>query len=574
MRSALALACLFGVAACGGGLDGQASRGGGPSGGNGAGGLATGGAAGGTSRPPGILRVRGESIVDDTDTPVALRGVAFGNAVWSNVALPTASQTEVDYARVAAMGMNLIRFYLNYVTFEDDTAFFQYKPSGFEWVDQNVAWAKAHDIRLLLNMHVPQGGYQSNGGGTALWTDVANRDRLTALWTAIASYYRDEPTILGYDLVNEPVTATSKQEWVDLAQRLVGAIRQVDPYHIIAVERLNAVSGAWSNDADMNFFLVDDPNVLYEFHSYLPFEFTHQGASWVNCCQAPTSYPDETALTVSWADLTWKHWTWDGTPPSSALRIPDGDSPWTEYSVRYTVTDPTYELGRPNFMSQNNTGTVYFDDFVVNEYDPQGTFVREIWRVDPENAADWYFWLDTTNTPGAVGQKVQGADGHAGTRSVGIAGTTGDSSLSNDAYFFRVQQGNTYEIVYWARAENSAAGSQSLGRLDFVESKVPIQARDAAMLASEMDRFVAWGRAHQVPLFLGEFGCIKAAFDRGGLQWVGDMLDLAASRGYAWTYHDYHESAFGIYWGDYPTPPDPANANQPLIDLFTARLSR
>jgi endoglucanase len=265
--------------------------------------------------------VRGESIVDDTDTPVALRGVAFGNAVWSNVALPTASQTEVDYARVAAMGMNLIRFYLNYVTFEDDTAFFQYKKSGFDWVDENVAWAKAHNIRLLLNMHVPEGGYQSNGDGLALWTDVANRDRLTALWQAIATHYRDEPTILGYDLVNEPVTATSKQEWVDLAQRLVGAIRQVDPYHIITVERLNAVSGSWSNDADMNFFLVDDSNVLYEFHSYVPMEFTHQGASWVNCCQAPTNYPDENALAVNWADLTWKHWTWDGTPPSSTLRI-------------------------------------------------------------------------------------------------------------------------------------------------------------------------------------------------------------------------------------------------------------
>jgi endoglucanase len=93
------------------------------------------------------------------------------------------------------------------------------------------------------------------------------------------------------------------------------------------------------------------------------------------------------------------------------------------------------------------------------------------------------------------------------------------------------------------------------------------------MLASELDRYVAWGRAQKVPLYLGEFGCIKAAFERGGLVWVGDMLDLAASRGYGWTYHDYHESGFGLYWGDYPSPPDPANANQPLIDLFTERLA-
>jgi hypothetical protein len=76
MRIALALACLLGVAACGGGLSRQAA-GGGSSGGTGAGGHATGGAG---NRPPGILRVQGESIVDDTDSPVALHGVAFGNA--------------------------------------------------------------------------------------------------------------------------------------------------------------------------------------------------------------------------------------------------------------------------------------------------------------------------------------------------------------------------------------------------------------------------------------------------------------------------------------------------------------
>jgi endoglucanase len=528
-------------------------------------------------RPAGILRVSGRQLVDDAGQPVALRGVAFGNAVWSNVELPTGHHGEIDYRRVQDMGMNLVRFYLNYRTFEDDGAPGRYKESGFRWIDQNVAWAKAHGVRLQLNMHVPQGGFQSLAKGVALWNDVRNQDRLTALWKEIARRYRGEPTILGYDLLNEPVTAGGKEQWVALANRIVRAIREVDPWHVITVERLNGKnadgSGAadTANDADLNFFLVEDPNVLYEFHVYTPIEFTHQLASWVSCCQAPTTYPDPATLSVSWSNITWRHWTWDGTPAAGALRIPDGTTPWTAYAVRYTPTDPTWNVARPVFMSQQNAGTVWFDDFEVNEYDPAGRLVRQVFRIDVEDPAAWSLW---TATPGAPGARVAGPEGHAGARSVGIAGTTTDASISTDLYFFRVQPGNTYELKYWARAERSAAGSTSLGRLDFHTSSVPVLGREKALLAGELDRYAAWGEAHGVPLYLGEFGTIRASFDRGGLQWVADMLDLLAARDVAWTYHSYHESAFGLYWGDFPTPPDPANANDALIELFRRTLAR
>src|SRR4051794_25571480 len=64
-----------------------------------------------------LLRVRGADIVDGANRPVLLRGVAFGNEVWSNTRLPRKEHDEVDYGRVAAMGMNVVRFYMNYKTF-------------------------------------------------------------------------------------------------------------------------------------------------------------------------------------------------------------------------------------------------------------------------------------------------------------------------------------------------------------------------------------------------------------------------------------------------------------------------
>ncbi len=51
------------------------------------------------------------------------------------------------------------------------------------------------------------------------------------------------------------------------------------------------------------------------------------------------------------------------------------------------------------------------------------------------------------------------------------------------------------------------------------------------------------------------------------------MLDLSLEHELPFTFHAYHEDAFGIYYGSGRLP-DPENANQPLIELFTTKLGR
>jgi endoglucanase len=45
------------------------------------------------------------------------------------------------------------------------------------------------------------------------------------------------------------------------------------------------------------------------------------------------------------------------------------------------------------------------------------------------------------------------------------------------------------------------------------------------------------------------------------------------ARKLSFTYHSYHEDAFGLYRGGGQLP-DPANANTALIDLFTKKLKK
>ena len=129
------------------------------------------------------------------------------------------------------------------------------------------------------------------------------------------------------------------------------------------------------------------------------------------------------------------------------------------------------------------------------------------------------------------------------------------------------------------KGTNLPAGAAARIRLDLVGSSTPVRARDKAGLGGMMAPYLAWGRAHGVPLFLGEFGVYKACFagGKGGLDWVRDAYDLATGDGVAGaprvaglSFHQYHEDAFALYYGTGPV--DPANANQPLIDLLTTKL--
>jgi hypothetical protein len=237
-----------------------------------------------------FLHAVGRDLFDGQGKKVVLQGICFGNDVWAARSIPPAlHHREQDFKDLHALGVNAVRFYLSYHFFEDDAEPFQYLPEGFAWLDQSFAWARASGVYLILNIHLPPGGFQSNGGGGMLWTLPGNQDRFVALWKELARRYKDEPALAGYDILNEPVVAGDPEAWERLARRTTAALREIDPAHAIFVERLNAVMsrpGAqpdWNENRNgkMNFFLLDDTNVVYEFHFYKPMAFTHQGASWI-----------------------------------------------------------------------------------------------------------------------------------------------------------------------------------------------------------------------------------------------------------------------------------------------------
>lgn len=510
-----------------------------------------------------MLRVTGSDITDGSGKKVVLRGVAFGNEVYSGVRVPLNHHAEADYENLGVLGMNSVRFYLNYLTFEEDAKPGVYKQEGWDWLDRNIAWAKKHKIFLVLNMHVPPGGYQSLGKGVGLWNDQDMQNRFVALWQAIAGRYAGEVTIAGFDLLNEPVVTRSKEQWQELANRTIAAIRAVNAHHMIFVERVNAVRGDWSEDSDRNFFRVDDRNVVYEFHFYKPFHFTHQGAPWTDFSAEEGKYPNPQIAEVEWFRLRKQ-----GEAESPSL--PEGDSDWREVSTApIAVTDPSWVIGKPLLICDKNGGQAFFDDLRLERWSGEGKLEETLWRENLASRRGWYFWSEERS-----GRSLAVAEGHGDGTSLSIEGTTAGANLGSDVLRFVPQTGKTYRLRGFLKGKNITPASRCGLRLEFSSSQVPVRVRDKSYLEAELDSYLEWGRREQVPLYLGEFGTIRKSFEaeRGGAAWVSDMLDLLQERNLSFAYHAYHEEFFALYYG--AGLPRADQANLPLIDLLREKLNK
>jgi PKD repeat protein len=227
-----------------------------------------------------FVRVNGKNLITGTaNDPVLMKGInIFMPVDATNTTEDTwdiKSVSPEDFANISAIGFNSIRMEMYYKTFEDDANPGVFKEDGWRWLDRVIQLAKGAGLKVLLDMHAPQGGYQSDKaqGFSAFWgssaTDpnTANQNRLIALWKAIADRYKHEPAICGFDLINEPRPYNS-EEWYSFAEQIIAAIRTVDNQHLIFLE-VPLIS-------NYTIRTVNDARVVYDAHMYSPWEYCIQ----------------------------------------------------------------------------------------------------------------------------------------------------------------------------------------------------------------------------------------------------------------------------------------------------------
>ncbi len=518
----------------------------------------------------GFIQTDGTLLTDEAGQQYVIKGMAFGNDVWSNPSTPsTTDHTAESYQELAEMGFNSVRFYLNYALFESDSDPYTYLESGFEWLDQNIAWAKEAGIRLVLNMHYPQGGYQSQGDGTALWTDPENQERLCALWTEIAKRYADEPTILGYGLVNEPVVAAESgtealELWQSVAQTITDSIRTVDTNHMIFVERMCAwqtsdgTSEQWLNyNEENNYVHITDENVVYEFHYYDPNAFTHQGLSWAGTAGTSVTYPDESYVLVS-GNTTWLTGTFSGD-------VADVSSDEWQYLESSLITPSSDETQMITLVFQalntGNYGVAYADELKLVEYDENGDYVQTIYAEDFDESSSLTYW----SNDGSGSSYYTSAIGHVSSGCLVINGTTDDASAST--VYLKTTAGHSYQASGYFKVSGCSSDTVVRPRVD-VWDVDSIQVLNREYLEETFAINIAFSAEYDVPVYCGEFGADYCCFeeDRGGDRWLADVLDIFSDADISFNYHAYHDGSFGLYTAT--GTPSVENRNETLYEIF------
>ena len=199
------------------------------------------------------------------------RGVNLGNALEAPNEGEWGMLLQEEYFKlIKEIGFNSVRIPIRWSAHAEAEPPFTIDALFFERVDWAVDQALKNELAAVINIH----HYEE-----IMENPIWQKDRFLAIWKQIAEHYQNAPESVYFELLNEPYGTLANTSWNDLATEAIAIIRQSNPRRTVIVG-----PGNW-NGIDMLsilFLPVEDRNLIVTVHYYLPFQFTHQGAEWVD----------------------------------------------------------------------------------------------------------------------------------------------------------------------------------------------------------------------------------------------------------------------------------------------------
>lgn len=205
------------------------------------------------------------------ETLTELIGPDAASGFWKKYLEAYITSADIHYLK--NLGINSIRLPFHYKLFTDeDYLGGRGTARGFALLDSVVTWCRNEGLFVLLDMHCAPGGQTGDNiddswGYPFLFDSEANQLLVVKIWKMIALHYKNEPTVLGYDLLNEPIahyfdTAHFNPKLEPLYKKIVNAIRSVDKNHLIFL------GGAQWDSNFKPFGPPFDTKLVYTFHKY------------------------------------------------------------------------------------------------------------------------------------------------------------------------------------------------------------------------------------------------------------------------------------------------------------------
>ncbi len=253
---------------------------------------------------PGYFHTAGREIVDPDGKPVLLRGINLGNWLvpegymfkFQKTSSPRLIYqmfnellgntdaavfwkkfrdsyiTKEDITFIKSCGFNSIRIPFHYQFFISIDNPEVEVSEGLNLLKRVVKWCEEENLYVILDMHCAPGGQTGDNiddsyGYPALFESETAQEATIKAWVKIAREFKTNRTVIGYDLLNEPIAHYFNVESLNpklepFFKKLISEIRKVDDNHIVFI------GGAQWNSNFKIFGPPFDKNSVYTFHKY------------------------------------------------------------------------------------------------------------------------------------------------------------------------------------------------------------------------------------------------------------------------------------------------------------------
>lgn len=240
--------------------------------------------------------------------------------------------TADDLKVIAAHGLTVVRLPLHYKLFTDEL-YLGGRNRGFEFCDRVIAWCREYGLRVVLDLHDAAGGQTGDNiddsyGWPWLYESERFQRELCELWGRIAARYRDEPTVLGYDIINEPLGWQVKDD-SPVRQRYEGRHEAICKAALKAIRASGArqivffPGTKWNTEFHVFSDFECDANLAYQCHSYgtntlnqirgnfTPFRDRSGRPMWMGETGGGTDdWTAETVAALKSADIGYTFWSY------------------------------------------------------------------------------------------------------------------------------------------------------------------------------------------------------------------------------------------------------------------------
>jgi len=214
--------------------------------------------------------------------------------------------TEEDFLRLSQLGANYV--HISHPGIFTETPPYQVDKDVLQNLDHLIQMIATADMFVVIAFRTGPGRseftffwdevgewFGESYLNDRIWSDPAAQDAWVEMWRYTAERYRDNPYVIGYDLMVEPNSNEvgegyqnpfniwnpeefyrkyngSTFDWNTLYPRIVKAIREVDPKTPILIGGLGYSSVEWLPYLKP----LPDKRLVYCFHQYEPISYTHQ----------------------------------------------------------------------------------------------------------------------------------------------------------------------------------------------------------------------------------------------------------------------------------------------------------